>query len=80
MCMRALLPGDAAAMRRVLAWVREALPHIQHVAHAAGVSGLAMLQDLSAAEFDAVVSTKVCVWAKHCVLQCGDGPLASGGN
>ena len=51
--------ADAASMQRVLDWAREELPHIQHFAHAAGVSGFAMLQDMSAAEFSAVAAVKV---------------------
>jgi hypothetical protein len=51
--------ADAATMQRVLDWAREELPHIQHFAHAAGVSGFAMLQDMSSAEFSAVADVKV---------------------
>lgn len=51
--------ADAAAMARVLAWAQEELPHIEHFAHAAGVSGFALLQDISLPDFQAVVDVKV---------------------
>ena len=51
--------ADAAAMARVLAWAAEELPHIEHFAHAAGVSGFALLQDMSLPDFQAVVDVKV---------------------
>lgn len=51
--------ADAAAMARVLAWAQEELPHIEHFAHAAGVSGFALLQDMSLPDFRAVVDVKV---------------------
>ena len=46
-------------MQRVVNWMRETMPHVQHVAHAAGISGLALLQDLTAPELDGVVNIKV---------------------
>ncbi len=46
-------------MARVLAWAAEELPHIEHSAHAAGVSGFALLQDMSLPDFQVVVDVKV---------------------
>ena len=46
-------------MQGVLDWAREHLPAIEHFAHAAGVSGFAMLQDMRADEFQAVTDVKV---------------------
>lgn len=51
--------ANPADMARVLGWVREELPFIQHYAHAAGVSGFDMLQDLQPAAFWQVANTKV---------------------
>lgn len=51
--------ADAAAMTRVLAWAREELPDLEHFAHAAGVTGTALLQDMSLLDFHAVADVKV---------------------
>lgn len=59
--------SDAASMRRLLSWVHETLAPIQHFAHAAGVAGLSMLQDLSYADFSSVVDTKVIYFGAVCV-------------
>ena len=62
--------SDAASMRRLLEWVHENLPPIQHFAHAAGVAGLSMLQDLSYADFGSVVDTKV-------ILLCSNARIST---
>jgi NAD(P)-dependent dehydrogenase (short-subunit alcohol dehydrogenase family) len=57
-----VLKADAGAsddMERVLTWVREELPYIQHYAHAAGVSGFDMLQDMTPSAFWQVANAKV---------------------
>lgn len=46
-------------MGQVLGWVREALPLIDHFAHAAGVPGFAMLRDMSTTEFREIAEVKV---------------------
>jgi hypothetical protein len=51
--------SDANDVARVLARAREELPYIQHYAHAAGVSGFDLLQDLTPAAFWAVADAKV---------------------
>lgn len=51
--------SDAAALRRVVDWAREQLPHLQHFAHASGLNGLAPLQLTSLREFLAVADVKV---------------------
>ena len=51
--------GSMQAMMQVLDWIREALPVMEHFAHAAGVSSTTMLQDMSGAEFSRVASVKV---------------------
>lgn len=61
-CRVVVLKADAADqedMARVLTHVRENLPHIQHYAHAAGVSGFDMLQDIQADAFWNVANAKV---------------------
>ena len=52
--------GDASAASAVLGWARERLPAAQHHAHAAGVSGLAPLGDMSDAQLWGVLAPKVC--------------------
>lgn len=62
--------SDAAAVQRVLDWAREELPHIQHFAHAAGVSGFALLQDVGLQEFLSVTDVKVrAITATGCTHQ-----------
>lgn len=51
--------SKASDVRRVLEWVHEELPYIQHYAHAAGVSGFDMLQDTTTDAFWDVANTKV---------------------
>ena len=58
--------ADAAAMARLLAWAADELPHVEHFAHAAGVTGFALLQDMSQAEFQAVVDVKVGGGGRYC--------------
>jgi NAD(P)-dependent dehydrogenase (short-subunit alcohol dehydrogenase family) len=65
---KAVDAGDAPAMRALLAWMREELPYIQHVAHAAGVSGFAMLQDLKPEEFWEVAAPKVGAVSVGCLI------------
>lgn len=51
--------GVAAEVQAVLLWAHENMPAIEHHAHAAGVSGFDMLQDMSHEEFWAVCQPKV---------------------
>ena len=51
--------ADAATVARVLAWAREELPHLEHFAHASGVTGTALLQDMSPQDVHAVADVKV---------------------
>jgi hypothetical protein len=44
---------------RLLEWAREALPAVDHFAHAAGLSGFNMLQDMRIKEFETVTDVKV---------------------
>jgi acyl transferase domain-containing protein/short-subunit dehydrogenase/acyl carrier protein len=61
-CRVVTLAADAANskdMSRVMTYVREELPYIQHYAHAAGVSGFNMLQDMEVETFWEVANAKV---------------------
>lgn len=61
-CRVVSLAADAANsedMSRVLTYVREELPYIQHYTHAAGVSGFKMLQDMETETFWEVANPKV---------------------
>lgn len=61
-CRVVILAADAANskdMSRVMTYVREELPSIQHYAHAAGVSGFNMLQDMETKTFWDVANAKV---------------------
>ena len=51
--------SNAAASAAVLRWVAEHLPPVLCYAHAAGVSGFALLQDMSEADLLAVARPKV---------------------
>eukprot|EP00887_Chlorella_sp_A99_P003341 scaffold26.g3341.t1 len=51
--------GDAPAVHRTLAWMREELSHIEHIAHAAGVSDFCMLDDMDPTDFWCVAGPKV---------------------
>lgn len=50
---------NASALRRVLNWAHEHLPHIEHFAHAAGTSGFSLLHDMGLEEFSTVADVKV---------------------
>ncbi len=51
--------GDAEESAAALRWAHEHLPAVQHYAHAAGVSGFAMLDSLNEADFWDVAKPKV---------------------
>jgi NAD(P)-dependent dehydrogenase (short-subunit alcohol dehydrogenase family) len=51
--------SDAASAAAVLEWAREHLPAVEHYAHAAGVSGFALLGDLSDGQLWEVARPKV---------------------
>lgn len=51
--------GNAKDSAAVLQWAHEYLPSMQHYAHAAGVSGFAMLDSLSDADFWQIAKPKV---------------------
>ena len=51
--------ADAANMAQIMSSLREELPYIQHYAHAAGVSGFDMLQDMGVEQFWTVADAKV---------------------
>jgi NAD(P)-dependent dehydrogenase (short-subunit alcohol dehydrogenase family) len=51
--------GDAKESAAALRWAHEHLPPVQHYAHAAGVSGFAMLDSLSETDFWDVAKPKV---------------------
>ena len=51
--------SHAEDMARVMTHLREQMPHIQHYAHAAGVSGFDMLQDIESKAFWNVADAKV---------------------
>ncbi|KAK9803914.1 hypothetical protein WJX72_004698 [[Myrmecia] bisecta] len=51
--------GDAEASQAVLRWAHEHLPHVQHYAHAAGVSGFSLLADMTDEAMWAVCKPKV---------------------
>lgn len=60
--------SSAAAMHSVLGWAAEELPSIDHFAHAAGVPGFTMLQDMSVHEFYSVSNVKVLPFERGAVL------------
>lgn len=51
--------SDADASAAVLRWAHEHLPYVQHYAHAAGISGFAMLDSLTETDFWDVAKPKV---------------------
>ena len=51
--------GDAEESAAALRWAHEHLPAVQHYAHAAGVSGFAMLDNMNEADFWDVAKAKV---------------------
>ena len=51
--------SDVAAVQRVLSWAHEELPCLHHFAHAAGLSGFALLQDIELEGFLSVTDVKV---------------------
>ena len=55
----------ALALAEVLEWAHNELPHIDHFAHAAGVPGFALLEDMTISKFRAVVDVKVCCSRLH---------------
>lgn len=51
--------SNASKLRGVLDWAREELPHIQHFAHAAGITGITLLHDMDLKAFLTVANVKV---------------------
>lgn len=45
--------------RSVLGWIKECLPPLQHVAHAAGVSAFDMIENMTNEQLWAIASPKV---------------------
>lgn len=66
-CVLLSAQGDscnAADLQRVLQWVHEELPPIDHFAHAAGISAFAALHDMDLHAFASVANVKVRVGSR----------------
>lgn len=60
----------AASLAEVLEWAHTELPFVEHFAHAAGVPGFALLEDITPGQFHAVADVKVRCEGQVCT-NCG---------